>query len=624
MGLEFNYIKYVDDDNAKHSSPHDPDIAKSSTVDEFKNAGRLIGDREIVIDIDNVAKPVIMEIINEFNIKTETIWTSRGVHFVFNAPKGYRVKSLPSASITPLGINVEYKVKKNNNSSTTIRQNGVTRLVENKGRIEEIPEFLEPLKGGVNLLSLSEGSRNTSMFKHRVAMIKGSVSDDKRILTFINSHVLGEELSQQELNTLLRNDIDVENTESATCYIMASHFIKYYKVSQFLGELYFKHNEQYVSDMNLLKNLIFQHFGELKTHEVDEIIKQMYYRTINISSTDGMVIKFRNGYLKDGQFINIPFTGFTPFAIDLDYLKNAKPNEHVDNYLNHLCGGEKEYIDFVCEVFGHALITDIELKRMLSHFFIFVGDGGNGKGTLLQVIASIFGKPTTSTLSLDQMTDRTYLHDLTGKLINLGDDIENGAINNKQMKILKNISSCDAVMTRGMYQDAKNVTFSNTLVFTSNHILKSFEKGTSYSRRVFWCPMYSKVTKKDPKFITNLTTIEAKTYFIKLIVEGYMRLYSEGKFTTSNAIKTFTGEYHNYNNNAIMYCNEVIKKIDNIIDKKPKELYDEYELYCDEEGDVAVSFKLFKETIEKTFGVEVNVIKRAGKPTRVYRKKGDD
>ena len=40
------------------------------------------------------------------------------------------------------------------------------------------------------------------------------------------------------------------------------------------------------------------------------------------------------------------------------------------------------------EILAHPLIIDKEFKRMLAKFFIFIGGGGNGKGTLLLIITT--------------------------------------------------------------------------------------------------------------------------------------------------------------------------------------------------------------------------------------------
>ena len=90
------------------------------------------------------------------------------------------------------------------------------------------------------------------------------------------------------------------------------------------------------------------------------------------------------------------------------------------------------------------------------------------------------------------MTDERYFTTMQGKLVNLGDDVQDEAIDNMQMKMLKNISTCDYVATRNLFEQSKNIELTISLIFTSNHIFKSWEKGEAYRRRVDWLPMFGK------------------------------------------------------------------------------------------------------------------------------------
>ena len=58
--------------------------------------------------------------------------------------------------------------------------------------------------------------------------------------------------------------------------------------------------------------------------------------------------------------------------------------------MNHLTNNDESYRTLLFEILGHTLIVDKEVKRMLAKFFIFIGGGGNGKGTLLQIHQSHF------------------------------------------------------------------------------------------------------------------------------------------------------------------------------------------------------------------------------------------
>ena len=204
--------------------------------------------------------------------------------------------------------------------------------------------------------------------------------------------------------------------------------------------------------------------------------------------------------------------------------KRQAYNEDVDKYVNHLTNNDKVYRDLLFEILGHTLITNKEVKRLLGRVFIFIGGGGNGKGTLLQIIKKILNTKNVTGLSIKEMTDERYMSSMKGKLANLGDDIQDGVIDDKMMKVLKNISTCDFVATRELYESSESISFTNSLIFTSNHMIKSFEKGDSWKRRVMWLPMYSTVSEKnkDNRFISKQTSEEALEYWVSQMVQGYM------------------------------------------------------------------------------------------------------
>lgn len=155
-----------------------------------------------------------------------------------------------------------------------------------------------------------------------------------------------------------------------------------------------------------------------------------------------------------------------------------------------------------------------------------------------------------------------------------------------------------------------------SLIFTSNHILKSWEKGDSYKRRVMWLPIYTKPAKKEKNFIQKLTTQKALEYWIRLIIEAYKRLYENERFTTSKVVEKFNDQYHEENNNFLLYLQDFERN--DFLHMKPKQIYDEYEAWAEENDLNAQSKKQVKDTIEKNYGLVVKGKKINGTTQRVY------
>ena len=581
----------------------------SDTHEHFTDAGYVLTDNDLVVDIDNLPKETIKKIITLFNIKTQIVWTDRGCHMYFKAPQGFR----GSRKVVPLGVEVEFKHIKNT-KYITIKRDGVLREIENPGVRENLPSCFITNKRLDSLLGMGEGEgRNQALFKHRMKIME--IKEWQAILRFINNNIFAEPLSEEEFQILVRDGVKItagkDDEPSVADYIMSK-----YRVVKFGKDVYFFENGDYLCDESRLQRIIFAEIGHQKTRYVDEVLKQLKYRAPIIDSNRQFDIKFTNGILRDGKFIEIDYQEFTPYTIDIPYKHDAEPVEIVDQYINHLTDGDADYRKLVLEVLAHPLIVNKEFKRLMGKFFIFVGNGSNGKGTLLSVIRRILNNKNCAGLSIDHLVDEKYFTTLQGKLVNLGDDIEDKPINDKKIKQLKNISTCDFVATRNLYEQAREVELTTTLIFTSNHILKSFEKSYSFKRRIVWLPTYTVVTKKDKHFISKLTSEKALQYWVRLIVEAYFRMYENESFTDSAIVNKFNENYHDENNTVLQYLKDYQKE--DFIGRRSPECYDEYEIHCIENGISVQSRKLFVQSVCEVMGLTLGVRKINKKSARVF------
>ena len=227
--------------------------------------------------------------------------------------------------------------------------------------------------------------------------------------------------------------------------------------------------------------------------------------------------------------------------------------------------------------------------------------------------------------AIKEMTDERYMSSMKGKLANLGDDIQDGVIDDKMMKVLKNISTCDFVATRELYESSESISFTNSLIFTSNHMIKSFEKGDSWKRRVMWLPMYSTVSEKnkDNRFISKQTSEEALEYWVSQMVQGYMRLYENNRFTDSHLVESENERYHQENNGMLLFLEDY--PVEQLLGKRYMEVYtNNYVPWVEENGGNVQSQKAFKEAVMEVYGLDVQPRKVNGKNQRVFveRKEG--
>jgi putative DNA primase/helicase len=583
----------------------------SDTHEGFRDAGYVLEDNDLVIDIDCLDKETVQKLITMFNIKTQIVWTDRGAHLYFKKPSSF---TRGSNRVCALGFPIELKHIKNT-QAVTIKRNGKMRDIEHQGVREDLPNIFSINKKFSNLLGLDDGEgRNNSLFRHR-AQLAGARGWEN-MLRFINNFIFATPLSEEEYQAIVR-DMNIQ-AEKDNEPLIAEWMMNQYKMVRYSDRIYYYHEGEYKSDENILRRLIFGKVGNQKTRYVDEVIKQIEYRCQMVDDSKGFDIKFKNGILRRGKFIEVDYDDFTPYSIDINYYPDADPVEDVDKYIDHLTQGDPDYKRLLFEILGHTLIVDREFKRLLAKFFIFVGSGGNGKGTLLQIIKQILNPKNCTGLSIKNMSDERYFVTMKGKLANLGDDIQDEPIDNEQMKQLKNISTCDYIAARELYKQSSSIQLTISLIFTSNHVLKSFEKGKSYKRRVMWLPMFTEVddNNKDAAFITKLTTTEALEYWISQIVAGYFRLYENARFSECGIVSDYNEEYHKDNNTVLMWLDDLTA--DDLLMKKSPEVYTEYETWANENGLNVGSAKMMREAIREKFKLELKPKKINGKTYRVF------
>jgi phage/plasmid primase, P4 family, C-terminal domain len=558
----------------------------SDFLDSFEDAGHVIEGNEVIVDIDNFSHEFCRTLIDFFGITTKTVWTDRGVHLYFNKVNSKLGKK---TGICALGIPIELKNK--TNKYITVKRNGIARKVENEDIKMNFPEMFN-IKSYDNLSELDEGDgRNNALFKHWKKLLKSTVENKEEIIRFISEHVFPTALPLKEVENILKNDSSDERiSNDEQQQVDAINIINKYKCVKYQATLFFKNGENYSNDIDEFNYILSNYVLGNKSATYIENVKKLIMMKTRTIHQDDMFIQFKNGILKNGEFIEIVTDEFTPYRINVNYNSNAPVVNVVDEYLHNLCNNEENYIKHVLEAIASSFILDVELKRHLSKFWLFYGDGGNGKGTLLTIIRKILDDDNCSSLDLFDLKDDRKITSAVGKLANLGDDVSaKKAMDDETTKRLKNITSADSIEFRPLYSNPKKAIISPTLIFTTNKIIKTWEKGNSIKRRIIWCPMLYKPQTKDPKFISKLTTTEALEYWIKLLVEAYQRLYQNKQFTDSKTITDFTEQYHSNNDPVENFVSE-LNVFEDIIGKTLADLRELYLSYVDDTDSSAPSF----------------------------------
>jgi len=584
----------------------------------YKNAAILLDNKTVVVDFDDADSVKVGNLIfNQF--PTLKVHTRRGFHLYYRKPKGVYLKNWVG-KLTNSGVVVDYK--HTTKQPIIVKQNNTMRKMDNGnllGEWESLPELpfhLWPNKLSEVLYGLKDGQgRNSKLYSHLLTTKEMYKQDVKDLATFINNRVFGEPLKERELENIL-GSVNSKNIEDAPNkflnkkdMIMTSEvLVEKLDIKFYQGKFYFKQNDRYLSDNNLLFRAIDE-LIKLKPNQMKELEKLFEIKAERIEQDD-FHIQLRNGYIIDnGEVIQVD-AGFTPYYLDIKY-DPTTTNKDIDNFFDFLTCDRKDLRLVLEEMFGHMLMT----KNFPHKVFFFQGsEGGNGKSTLIKMIKNFIGDTYTA-VPLDKFDDDTSAYSLVGKLVNIGDDIDASYLDRSSN--FKTIASGDPVMLRPIYSPPVELNNKATLIFTCNEMPVFKDKSGGIERRMVVIPCENVVKTIDNEIDEKLSSDEAKSYLLNLALSGIERIRKNGsKISDSITIQQKTKEYFIESDSVAAFIDEYSEKI---LGKEPKRVHRQYVAYCVSQGLKEVGIREFGRRLSK-IGYRSIPKKKNGEMIRVYQK----
>ena len=200
------------------------------------------------------------------------------------------------------------------------------------------------------------------------------------------------------------------------------------------------------------------------------------------------------------------------------------------------------------------------------------------------MIRTLLGRENVASVKLEEICERTNFstYEIVGKLACIGDDCGNSYI--KDMSAFRTLALGEEMSVRGIYQAP--VSFSNfaTFIFSFNGVPKFQDKTGSALDRIYPVPLLRQFNPGDKDAIDAyhlrrmLSTQKAKEWFLKLAVDGLIRLLTNGTFTWYEAAEDFKRQMERDNNKVLEFYEDYK---DHIEGKTKRNLYDTYKEWAD-------------------------------------------
>lgn len=542
------------------------DLETARKLNEFSG---ILGNNTVLIDVDDEAQATaLFNVVVGEKVPCKVYKTSRGAHFMFwnngRIDKNY--------THCKLALGVEADIKLGCRASyQVIKMGGVEReVIYDTENYTTVPKWLLPVKTGINVFGIKEGDgRNDALFRLILPLQAGglTVEEVKDCVRLINKYIVGDKLSENEIDMILRDSAFKKESEKFEFDSFSKFLIKKYSIIKINGVLHSYKDGIYVNDE--LEHIMVQEIPNLSRSKRYEVLS---YLDVVVRESqeqcDGKYVAFANGIL------DITTGNLEPFDREKVLLNkipwNYDPDcydELMDKSLDQWAAGDATIRAVLEEMVGFTLYRKNEIGKA----FVLLGDKSNGKSTFLSVLQHMLGEDNVSSLDIKDLGDRFRTAELFGKLANIGDDISDNFISDSS--IFKKLVTGNRVTAERKGRDPFQFDNYSKLIFSANNIPRIKDKTGAVQRRLIIIPFLGRFDGGDPGLKYKL--LDGVEYLIKLGVEGMRRVLDKG-FTTSELIEEKGAEYARENNPLIGFLNEEIK----IENEACADIYDKYLSYC--------------------------------------------
>lgn len=588
-------------------------------------AGILAADT-ILVDIDDSeTSEILFKVVQEYALTCRVYRTSRGKHFLF---KNSGVPTNKTGCKLAIGLTADIKIG-TRNSYEVLKYDGKEREIlydtaENE-EAQPLPRWLHPVKSNMEFLNMDAGDgRNQSLFNYILTLQSNdfSVEEARETIRIINKFVLKVPLSDDEIETILRDD-----AFKKPVFFMGSTFL-FDKFATFLknnhhiikinNQLHIYKNGIYVSGLSEIEAEMIKHIPQLNRAKRTEVLAYLdILIRENTKAEDANMIAFNNGLY---NIVDDSFVAFTPEhiitnKIRWDYNPEAY-SELADKTLNKIACDDPAIRALLEEAIGYCFYRRNELGKA----FILIGDKSNGKSTFLSMVQTLLGEENIASLDLKELGDRFKTAEMFGKLANIGDDIGDEFIANPA--IFKKLVTGERVSAERKGQNPFEFNNYSKLLFSANNIPRIKDKTGAVQRRLTIIPFNATFSKADPDFKPyikhELKSDEVMEYLINLGIAGLKRVLTNRAFTISAKVQAAMDEYEENNNPILGFFKECEDEELQIENEPTNKVYRRYQEYCLANSFQPMSSIEFSKQVNRILNMKVIDKKISGKKYRIF------
>ena len=600
------------------------DLLTLEEAQKFNEYAGILADDTVLVDIDDGEQSkILLNIVESLGLKCKVLATTRGAHFLFKTNR-----PMQNRTHCKLGIGLTADIKGGGRASyEVLKYDRVERTVlYDSGEYQVLPKYLNPIKTNLDVLQLAEGDgRNNALFSYILPLQQNefTIEECRECIGVINDFVLKDPLSEDELKSVLRdgafNKPTFFTSKGSFMFDKFAHYLqKAENIIKINGKLYIYRDGIYECGDEFIEAAMIEHIpnlGQTKRKEVLAYLNLLVKTESPIA--DANLIAFKNGVL---DVIEDTFTDFSPeYIITNKIPHNYNPDatsETLDRVMKKLACADESVEQLLYHSVGYCFYRRNELRKS----FFLLGEKRNGKSTFLDMVGTLLGEENTANLDLCDIGHQFRTAEISGKLANIGDDINDEWVSNTS--IFKKVVSGDVITTERKNKDPFKLRSYAKFFFSANSLprLGRGKDSSAVLDRLVIIPFDARFSKQDadydPFIKYKLRKEDVMEALIAKSILALREVLADQEFAKCEKVIKNLEEFE-ISNNPIMEFYEELDDVD-YLNEPIKAVYQKYSSFCLGNNLSPISAIEFQKQMKKQFNVVIKTIQQNGRKVRVY------
>lgn len=375
----------------------------------------------------------------------------------------------------------------------------------------------------------------------------------------------------------LKDELHLLNNGSSSYIYENQHY-------KSVNDMYIKHLISNLVDLNSSPSRVNNFFNKS--------MMVCYQHNFNDGPPDGL-LNCNNGILDTSDFSIKPHTHEMFFRYKLDHDFNPKAEcPEFDKAMNLVTNNDKELQDLILEVFGYCIYGGDPIAQKA---FMFYGDGGNGKSTILNALRCLLGMHNVSHIPLPLFDKPFSMVSIDGKMANIIDETPKFNIN---AEAFKNVVTGGVVRVSEKGKPEYDVKVKAKIIFACNTLPNFSDSTAGIKRRLIIIPFNHQIKEDSADRYIDSKIQKEMSGILNKAIQGLQRLRSNSwQFTKAKACSDVFEEFKNETDSVHSFLSSHLEYLDgdnaDDVILYSKEAFSLYIKYCEHYRYKAKSFNTF-------------------------------